>query len=116
MGYRQPKLRTEFPGYACQRGLYGRLLGVRTGEGETRLSGVPHVRGNAVQQQRSTGDRLDVLVWVGQLDEQRPPAVAQRFHPCPEPTAHKALRGLSRPTPIDSSARRRWVSASARSR
>ena len=74
-------------------------------EGETRLSGVPHVSGNAVQQQRSTGDRLDVLVWVGQPDKQRPPVVAQRYHPCHEPTARKTLRRLSRPTPIDFSAR-----------
>ena len=41
------------------------LLGGQAGDGQVRLSGVLRVRGNVMQQERSTGDRLKTHAIAG---------------------------------------------------
>ena len=53
------------------------LLGVQTGDGEAGLSGVLRLRGDVMQQERSTGDLLIMFVRLGEPYEQRPPVVHQ---------------------------------------
>jgi len=100
-----PLLRSRFQGtqearQVGQYGLDGGLLGVQAGDRETCLSGVVCVRGDAMQQERSTGDRLEMFVWLGQPHEQRPPVVDEGDHPCHEPAARQILGGEAAPAPL----------------
>src|SRR5208337_5158490 len=56
----------------------GNRLGVRAGDGERRLSRMAGARGDGVQQQGPTGDRLPMPVRFGQTNEDVPPIVEQR--------------------------------------
>jgi len=73
---------------------------VQAGDRERCLSGVVCVRGDAMQQERSTGDRLEMFVWLGQPHEQRPPVVDEGDHPCHEPAARQILGGEAAPAPL----------------
>ena len=45
------------------------LLGVQTGDGQVRLSGLLRLRGDVMQQERSTGDRLKIFVrWANRTN------------------------------------------------
>ena len=58
------------------------------------------VRGDAMQQERPTGDRLEVLVGLGKPHEQRPPVVDKRHEPCHQSAARQVLRGEAAPAPL----------------
>ena len=52
-----------------QHGLDGGLFAVGAGNRQSPLSGLLSLRGNPVQPQRSTRDRLKMLVRLGQTHE-----------------------------------------------
>ena len=80
--------------------MYGGLLGVRAGDREGRLSRVPCVRGHAVQQEWSAGDRFEVFVGLGETHEEGPAIVGERHHAGHQPAAHQVVRGEAAPSPL----------------
>src|SRR5512144_1161001 len=75
-------------------------LAVRAGDGDRGLIGMPGLPAYAVQQQRPAGDRLGVLVRVGQPHEQAPPVVDQRDDPSHQPATLQILGGEAAPAPV----------------
>ena len=75
-----------------QNGLYCSCR-VCAGDRQTRLSGMFGLRGDAMQQQWSTGDRLEVFVRMAAPYEQRPPVVNQCPHARHDAAACEVLGG-----------------------
>src|SRR5437870_12804529 len=55
---------------------------------------------NRLQQQRATGDRIAVMVRIGQTHEEVPPVEDQRDNACHDPAARQVVGGISAPAPM----------------
>src|SRR5258705_6106034 len=55
---------------------------------------------NRLKQQRATGDRLAVMVRVGQTHEEVPPVEDEGDNACHDPAARQVVGGKSAPAPV----------------
>ena len=77
------------------------MLAVRAGDGDRGLSGMLRFPADRLEQQRPAGDRLAMLVGVGQADKQVPPIGGEgdecgppAFVLCPESLARSSAGAL----------------------
>src|SRR5262245_6462560 len=80
----------------------GRPVRLRVGAGnpQGRLAGVTKALGNAGQEQRSAGDRLEMPSGLREPDEQVPPVVNEGDQAGGKPTTSEVLCGEPAPTPL----------------
>src|SRR6267142_1791701 len=70
-------------------------LTVRTADRHSGASGVVGLSTNRLQQQWATGDRLAVMVRIGQTHEQVPPVEDEGDNACHDPAARQVVGGKS---------------------
>ena len=73
---------------------------MRRGDPERRLSTMSRPLGNAREQQRTAGDRLQMFIGLRQAHEDIPPVVDEGDHARGQPAACEVMRGEAAPTPL----------------
>src|SRR5436305_14726206 len=75
-------------------------LTVRAADRHSGASGMVGLSTNRLQQQRATGDRLAVMVRIGQTHEEVPPVEDEGDNACHDPAARQVVGGKSAPAPV----------------
>src|SRR6202023_355291 len=75
-------------------------LTVRAADRHSGASGMVGLSTNRLQQQWATGDRLAVMVRIGQTHEQVPPVEDEGENACHDPAARQVVGGKSAPAPV----------------
>ncbi len=73
---------------------------MRAADGQRHLTGVLGFARDRRQQQRPSGDRLAVMLRVGQTGEQVPPVVDQRHRAGEQSAARQIVRRETAPAPL----------------
>ena len=85
----------------AQKGAAGAvMLAMWAGDGDRGLAGMLGLSADRLEQQRPTGDRLAMLVGVGQADEQVPPIGGERDDAGHELAAFNVVGGETAPAPL----------------
>src|ERR1700738_2435893 len=75
-------------------------LTVRATDRHSGTSGMVGLSTNRLQQQWTTGDRLAVMVRIGQTHEQVPPVEDEGYNAGQDPAARQVVGGKSAPAPV----------------
>src|ERR1700731_755917 len=75
-------------------------LTVRAGDRHRGASSMVGLSTNRLQQQWATGDRLAVMVRIGQTHEEVPPVEDEGDNACHDPAARHVMGGEAAPTPM----------------
>ena len=76
------------------------MIAVRAGDGDRGLAGMLGLPADCLKQQRPAGDRLAMLVGIGQTDEQIPPIGGEGDGAGHKLAAFDIMRGEAAPAPL----------------